>query len=111
MGAKISLNQFVRREDRIIWKTIEGKGFLLNLENGSYFEVNDVGLTIWEKCDGKTPLGEIASSLEKKFSLGSKRAADDISEFVGALKSYKVISILDEPADDLEKPTSLNYFN
>ena len=44
---------FVRRMDHVVWKVVEGRGILLNLEDGGYFDVDRVGLVVWQWCDGK----------------------------------------------------------
>ena len=90
-------NQFVRRVDHVVWKEIEGKGILLNLENGSYFEVGPVGLAIWQRCDGKTPYSKIAQNIAKKYDADVSRVDRDLKEFVSELKKLKIAELLDEP--------------
>ncbi len=90
-------NQFVRRVDHVVWKEIEGKGILLNLENGSYFEVGPVGLAIWQHCDGKTPYLKIAQNIAQKYEANLNRIDRDLKEFVGEMKKLKIAELLDEP--------------
>ncbi len=85
--------QFVKRADHVVWKEIEGKGILLNLENGSYFEVDPVGLAIWQHCDGKTPILKIADAVAEKFNTDTNRVHRDLREFVGELKRLKIAEL------------------
>ena len=91
------LNQFLRRQDHVVWKVIEGKGILLNLENGSYFEVDPVGLTIWQRCDGKRTFSDIAQIVAEEFETGLDRVSLDLKEFVGELKRRRLAELLDKP--------------
>lgn len=84
---------YVKRMDHVVWKVIEGKGILLNLENGSYFEVDPVGLAIWQRCDGKTTVSKIVKAIAGEFSADLNRVNRDLAEFVAELKRRKMADI------------------
>lgn len=88
---------FVRRMDHVVWKTVDGKGILLNLENGAYFDVDAVGLSIWQLCDGMKKTDEIASKISQAFKADPKRVSVDTSEFITELKRAKLVEILPKP--------------
>lgn len=85
--------QFVQRADHVVWKVAGEKGLLLNLENGAYFEINPVGLAIWKRCDGRTPLSKLASAIQQEFGGDSARVTQDLSQFVGELKRQKILQL------------------
>ncbi len=95
MKAPLS-EQFVKRADHVVWKVIEGKGILLNLENGSYFETDPVGLAIWQQCNGKTSGFKIAQTISEEFSGDLSRVSKDLAEFVSELKRRKMVEVLDK---------------
>ena len=80
-----------RREDHVIWKTVKGRGILINLEDGSYFEVDPVGLTIWKLCDGRTDLGSIAQAVAKEFKASLAQVTRDLPTFVLGLKRKNLL--------------------
>lgn len=90
---ELSPEQYVKRMDHVVWKVIEEKGILLNLENGSYFEINPVGLSFWQRCDGKTAFSKIAQSITKEFDADLNRVTRDLSKFVGELKRQKMAEL------------------
>jgi hypothetical protein len=81
----------MQRGDHVVWKIIDEKAILLNLESGAYFEVNPVGLKIWQELDGQTSLGKVARSISEAFRVEEKRAAQDLGEFIGELKQRKMV--------------------
>ncbi len=83
--------RFPRRLKHVIWKTIQEKGILLNLESGSYFEVNPVGLAIWKKCDGKAPLEKIVGEIAGQFGFTPEQIQRDLAPFVAELKRNKLL--------------------
>ena len=88
---------FIRRMDHVVWKVVDGKGILLNLESGAYFDVDPVGLSIWLSCDGLAKLDEIALETSKKFNADLKRVASDTAEFISELKRAKLVEITPNP--------------
>ena len=47
------ISGYIRRKDHVVWKVLDGKALLLNLDSGDYFDVNPVGLILWRLCDGQ----------------------------------------------------------
>ena len=94
---RLSLDQFVRRMDHVVWKVIDGKGVLLNLEDGAYFEVDPVGLAIWQQFGGDVTLAEIVQSIGKKFRADLKRVTRDMMAFVSELKRRKIVEVSEMP--------------
>lgn len=86
-------NHYPRRLDHVVWKVIDGKGILLNLESGAYFEVSPVGLSIWQRCDGKTPFEHLAQSVATEFHGESSRVRRDATSFVSELKRRKLLEV------------------
>ena len=81
---------FARRMDHVVWKMVDGKGILLNLEDGAYFDVDSVGLSVWQLCDGRTTLNQIALRTSRTFKTDPGRVSRDIHGFVGGLKNLRL---------------------
>lgn len=88
---------YPRRPDHVVWKVIEGKGILLNLENGAYFETDPVGLAIWGKCNGTVAREAIAQSIAEEFRTDQKRVTRDLLNFLSELKRRKLLEISERP--------------
>jgi len=70
---------------------------LLSLESGEYFEVNPIGLTIWQRCNGKETLLEIARLVAKRFRAAPGRVASDLKDFLVGLERQKLVEIAQRP--------------
>ena len=97
-------NGFARRMDHVVWKMVDGKGILLNLENGAYFEVDPVGLTIWQMCDGRTKQNQITLRISKVFKADIGRVRKDVNRFMGELKRRRLVEVVSTAVRALAKP-------
>jgi hypothetical protein len=64
-------NRYRVNDAEIIHETIDGEVMLLNLTNGNYFSLDNVGVLIWEMITLSCPL-EILSSAMIEFDPNSK---------------------------------------
>ena len=88
---------FVRRMDHVVWKVVEGKGILLNLENGAYFDVDPVGLEIWKLCDVRKNLNDIVLSISRAFKADLARVNQDVTRLIGELNRCRLAEIVSTP--------------
>ncbi len=92
------LRRYPRRMNHVVWKVIDGKGILLNLETGAYFEVGPVGLEMWQRCDGRTLAEHITPQVARQFRAEPERVARDLQQFLGELRRRKLIELCATPA-------------
>ena len=97
-------NEYPRRLDHVVWKVLEGRGVLLNLEDGAYFEANPVGLSIWEKCDGQRPSQAIIQAIGREFATDIHQVHQDFRAFVAELKRRKLLEISPAPVKTGSRP-------
>jgi len=84
-------DQYFRHADHVVSKRIDGRGVLLKLEDGYYFEVNEVGLDIWERCDGQHSVEKIMNQLSKKYGVSKNKISNDALDFINELSKRKLI--------------------
>ena len=75
----------------IIWRGIEGEAVLLNPVDGSYFGLNTVGRSFWEKVDGKKTMEEITSLLLQEYKVEFDVLSHDIKDFMDSLEDLRII--------------------
>lgn len=90
---KLEKNGFVRRVNFVVWKVVDGKAILLNLDSGAYFEVNPVGLVIWKNCDGRKTLSQIISATSRIFQKDIQRIDKEVRNFIYQLKRCRLVEI------------------
>lgn len=83
-GAKVTVKLQARR-----W------GWLLKLPEGASktFELDSMGLLVWEACDGKTPVQQIIRKMEKKYKITAREAQVSIQAFLRTLAKKGLIAL------------------
>lgn len=76
----------------IIWRNMKGEAVLLNPADGSYFGLNSVGCSFWEKVDGQRTIEEIIDLLLMEYMVERDVLVRDIKEFVASVENKGLIS-------------------
>jgi hypothetical protein len=61
------------------------------MADGAEHDLNEVGSRIWELCDGRRTLPEIASVLVEEFEVDPVEARVDVAAFVAQLLEMKLL--------------------
>ncbi|MBL7198360.1 MAG: PqqD family protein [Candidatus Omnitrophica bacterium] len=78
-------------KDNVTYRIIDGEAVILNLDDGNYYSLNEVGTKIWEAINRQKSLGKILSLLEEKYQLPEKRLKSDLMRLVKDLKKEELI--------------------
>lgn len=70
---------------------LEGEAVLLNLDNGMYYSLNQVGTVIWELCDGHRTLAEILEKVCERFEVDGDQARQDLLTISSQLIEQKLL--------------------
>ena len=71
------------RHPAVEWREIDGESTLvLPYEPAASHELNEVASRIWELCDGRRTVREIAARVVEEFEVDLATAEDDAGEFV-----------------------------
>ena len=97
-------NQYLKRLDHVVWKVMESRGILLNLENGAYFEIGPVGLSIWHQCDGRRSSQAIVQSVAQEFRADVQRVRRDFTAFVAELRRRELVKASATPVAASARP-------
>jgi len=75
----------------------EDGGLLFNPDTNQVKVVNTTGLFIWEKCDGKQNLKEIAAALQDAFKEApADQITEDVNEFIEEMVNSGFIGTVEE---------------
>jgi hypothetical protein len=80
-----------RRQDQIIAQKGADEVLLFNMDDGSYYALNEVGNRIWELCDGTHGMAEMVCVLAKEYNAPAEMIETDILEVLGDLRSKNLI--------------------
>lgn len=70
---------------------LEGEAVLLNLDNGMYYSLNQVGTVIWELCDGRRTLADILEKVCERFEVDGEQARQDLLAISSQLIEQKLL--------------------
>lgn len=79
-----------RRTERVVHRDLKDGAVLLNLDDGSYFEVNPVGLLIWDAID-EDNLAGVIERVRTAFVDAPPAVTDDVKAFMKALLTKGLI--------------------
>ena len=94
----ISTEMIVRRSDRVAYREIATGGVLLSLDNGQYYNVNDVGRAIWGLLADGT-VGDLLRELRDRFEEPPPELERDAIEFLDELLDRGLVEVSAHPTD------------
>ena len=80
-----------RRQEQIIVQKGSQDVLLFNIDDGSYYALNEVGNRIWELCDGSHGMAEMVCILAKEYDAPVEMIETDIQEVLEDLRSKNLI--------------------
>jgi hypothetical protein len=91
MKENTNLDGCPRRKKQIIAQKGADDVLLFNMEDGSYYALNEVGNRIWELCDGTHGMAEMICVLAKEYNAPAEMIETDILEVLADLRSKDLI--------------------
>lgn len=87
----MNLSSCPKRKDEIIAQQASSAMLLMNMGDGSYYSLNEVGSRIWELCDGTHTVAQLVSTLAMEYDAPSQTLESDILELLDGLRNKKLI--------------------
>jgi hypothetical protein len=91
MNRTTHFNSFPRREEQIIVQKGPKDVLLFNMEDGSYYALNEVGNRIWELCDGTLRVSQMVCMVAKEYGAPAEIVETDVLELLDELRSKNLI--------------------
>ena len=88
----LSLADAVRVPEDVIFRELNGEAVILNLDNGTYFGLNPVGMRIWQLCEQHGSLREVWEAMQREFDAPPDALQSDLLAFVNDLSSRKLLT-------------------
>lgn len=95
---KINTDTVVQKQTATPHKRIGKEVLILNLRDGNYFVINEIGFFIWNLIDGRKSIEKIASRISSQFDVSKTKALRDMTAFVKQLDKIKLISHFSSPS-------------
>lgn len=83
----LSVTDAVRVPEDVIFRELNGEAVILNLDSGTYFGLDSVGMRIWQLCEQHASLREVWEAMQREFDAPSDTLRLDLLAFVNELSS------------------------
>jgi pyrroloquinoline quinone biosynthesis protein D len=80
-----------RRKRDVIAQLGANATLLLNMGDGSYYSLNEVGGRIWELCDGTRTVAQLVSTLAAAYDVAMQTLELDVVELLEGLRTKNLI--------------------
>lgn len=80
-----------QRNEQVIAQKTENNLLLLNMQDGNYFSLNEVGGRIWELCDGNRTVKLIIAALAQEYEVPADVLEADTLALLDELCSAQLI--------------------
>jgi hypothetical protein len=88
-------NNVIKAGDAI-WRRIGDEVVVIKGDGKSAHVLNKTAALIWEDCDGKRSIDEIATDLCERFNVSLEEARADIREIIAKLTQVGIINQIEE---------------
>lgn len=85
----------VRSSDQV-HGDLDGKVVLLSIENGEYYNMNEVGSRVWELLEKPITVGALIERLLTEFDVDRVKCEQEVTAFLRQLRQDRLLII--EPA-------------
>lgn len=93
----LSLESVLVQREGNIASDMDGEKVMLNVQNGKYYNLGEVGGEIWEALASPVSIGRIAGIIQEMFEVPEELARQDVFEFVQSLLNEDLVAIVSGP--------------
>jgi hypothetical protein len=88
----INLESFPKRGAQVIAQKAANDVLLLNMEDGNYYSLNEIGSKVWELCDGNHSVSQVVAVLAGEYDAPKEVLEKDVTELLEDFSRGKLIS-------------------
>jgi hypothetical protein len=96
-AADLSLESVLVQREGNIASDMDGEKVMLNVKNGKYYNLGEVGGEIWEALSSPVSIARIAGIIQENFDVPEELARQDVFEFVQSLLNEDLVAIVSGP--------------
>ena len=92
-------------EQEVAAKVMDGEAIMINLSNGMYYSMNNVGGLIWEMIEGRHSLEKIVEGVVSRYDGSAEQVRADVERVVAELVQENLVKVSDEDLPPSESPS------
>lgn len=90
----IKASNTVQIPSNIVSKTVDEDIVVLNLDDGTYFKLNETGAVIWDYLSKGKTIEDIIQVILKKFESSYEVVKEDVISLISSLRDENLIQIV-----------------
>ena len=92
---ELTLNSVIRRnEKKFLVSKVGVETVMMNIENGDYIGLNEVGTDIWEKIDSPRSVSEIIDQLIAEYDVNAEQCTRNTLTYLTQMHAMDAIEIV-----------------
>jgi hypothetical protein len=88
----LSLSSTIGLNEKIVFRSVDGEGVLIDPAGGTYFGLGTIGTRIWGLLQDQRSLPEIVQALTLEFECSEPQCTDDLLEFLADLAGRGLVT-------------------
>lgn len=89
----LSLETVLAQREGNIASDMDGEKVMLNVKNGKYYNLGEVGGEIWSALDTPSTVKEVAARIQEIFEVPAEIAQQDVLAFLQSLLEEDLVAI------------------
>lgn len=94
MADEITTSQHILIPDRVLFRELDGESVLLNLDNDSYYGLDQIGTRMLQLLMSSKSIHEAHTVLLDEYEVEPERLQSDLLELIGELKKQGLITLV-----------------
>ncbi|MBO1512377.1 lasso peptide biosynthesis PqqD family chaperone [Metabacillus bambusae] len=90
---RISLTHIVSQEEGNIVSDMDGEKVMLNIQNGKYYNLGDIGGDIWDLIKKPTSINQLVNSLFTQYDVEQSKCEEQVLSFLNLLYDERLIKV------------------
>ncbi len=87
------LGRVPARGESVQWREFGSEAILLDPVTGQFAQVNDSGMAIWTRIDGRLTVGDIARAIAGEFEADVEDVVADVQTFIDDLLDKELLTL------------------
>jgi hypothetical protein len=85
--------RYPEKSARVVSRVVGDEVIVVNFDNSQFYSLDAVGTFIWERCDGRHTIADIAQQIVIEYEVSLEQAAQDCQEFIEDLQKQGLLDI------------------
>jgi len=98
VGDDMDLTAIPALAEGAIYRTLDNEAVILNVDDGHYYVLNETATAIWNLCNGRRSLQDIAALLCGEYDVSPESARASVIRLMSDLVQVHLV-VLNRPAD------------